>query len=166
MNQGHKTKSLFLNRVANWIACKQALRGTLVGGGGGGKEYLQLCLWNLNSCTSNSFVAAYQLRCLISANQHKAETRENINKHWKTRAKGNDVITNVISTNQHFAVTFLCRYSNSRDLVANFPSFSYLSVRLPQRAYLQARDWTIFVLKYTSTQPSLCIESPFPPPED
>ena len=25
------------------------------------------------------------------------------NKHWKTRAKGNDVITNVISANQHIA---------------------------------------------------------------
>ena len=25
------------------------------------------------------------------------------NKHWKTRAKGNDVISNVISANQHFA---------------------------------------------------------------
>ena len=26
----------------------------------------------------------------------------NVNKHWKTCAKGNDVITNVISVNQHF----------------------------------------------------------------
>ena len=30
----------------------------------------------------------------------------NVNKHWKTRAKCNDVITNVISANQHFASTF------------------------------------------------------------
>ena len=30
----------------------------------------------------------------------------NVNKHWKTRAKGNDVIANVISANQHFASTF------------------------------------------------------------
>ena len=29
----------------------------------------------------------------------------NVNKYWKTRAKGNDVITNVISANQHFAST-------------------------------------------------------------
>ena len=26
----------------------------------------------------------------------------NVNKHWKTRVKGNDVITNVISANKHF----------------------------------------------------------------
>ena len=161
MNQGHKTKSLKQGSKLN------SLQASSPGHSGGGrKESLQLCLWNLNSCTSNSFVAPCQLRRLISANQHKAETRENINKHWKTRAKGNDVITNVIFTNQHFAVTFLCRYSNSRDILANFPSFSHLSVRVPQRAHLQARDWTIFVRKYTSTQPSLCTESPFPPPED
>ena len=30
----------------------------------------------------------------------------NVNKHWKTRAKGNDIIANVISPNQHFASTF------------------------------------------------------------
>ena len=30
----------------------------------------------------------------------------NVNKHWKTCAKGNDVIANVISPNQHFASTF------------------------------------------------------------
>ena len=30
----------------------------------------------------------------------------NVNKHCKTRAKGKDVITNVISTNQYFASTF------------------------------------------------------------
>ena len=30
----------------------------------------------------------------------------NVNKHWKARVKGNDVITNVISANKHFASTF------------------------------------------------------------
>ena len=34
------------------------------------------------------------------------ECKINVNKHWKTHAKGNDVVT-VISTNQHFALTFL-----------------------------------------------------------
>ena len=37
----------------------------------------------------------------------EAETIANVNKHWKTCAKGNDVITNVIFANQHFALTFL-----------------------------------------------------------
>ena len=45
-------------------------------------------------------VAPCQLNCLIST------SRANVNKHWKTRAKGNDVIANVISPNQHFASTF------------------------------------------------------------
>ena len=37
----------------------------------------------------------------------EAETIANVNKHWKTCAKDNDVITNVIFANQHFASTFL-----------------------------------------------------------
>ena len=71
----------------------------------GGKESLQLRLWNLNS-TSNSPVAPRRLSCQISANQREAETSANVNKHRKSSAKGNDVITNVISANQHFASTF------------------------------------------------------------
>ena len=47
-----------------------------------------------------------QLSCQISANQGEVEMSANVNKHWKTQAKGNDVVT-VISTNQHFASTFL-----------------------------------------------------------
>ena len=30
----------------------------------------------------------------------------NVNKHWKTRVKGNDIISNVIFAKQHFASTF------------------------------------------------------------
>ena len=56
------------------------------------KERLQLHLWNLNS-TSNSPVAPHQLSCKISANQREAETSTNVNKHRKTREKGNEVIT-------------------------------------------------------------------------
>ena len=51
-------------------------------------------------------VAPHQLSCQISANQRKAETSTNVNKHWKTNAKGNDIITNIISTNQHSTLTF------------------------------------------------------------
>ena len=56
--------------------------------------------------TSNSPVAPRRLSCQISANQREAETSANVNKHRKSSAKGNDVITNVISANQHFASTF------------------------------------------------------------
>ena len=81
------------------------LSGRLWRRGGKRKENLQLRLWNLNS-TSNSPVAPRRLSCQISANQREAETSANVNKHWKTRAKGNDIITNVISANQHFASNF------------------------------------------------------------
>ena len=48
-----------------------------------------------------------RLNCQISANQRKAEMSINVKKHFKTCAKGKDVITNIISTNHHFASTFL-----------------------------------------------------------
>ena len=54
-------------------------------------------------------MAPHRLSCQISANQREAETSANltnIEKHVKARAKGNDVTTNVISANQHFASTF------------------------------------------------------------
>ena len=65
-------------------------------------------LWNLNF-TSNAPVAPRRLSCPISANQREAETSANVKKKKKTltnTAKGNDVITNVISANQHFVPTF------------------------------------------------------------
>ena len=121
--------------VCRMLACEQALRGTLAAGRER-KESLQLRslrtadvflvvasqekqrpeirlrfagqqlrLWNLNS-TSSSPVASRRLSCRISANQREAETSANIDKYWKTRAKGNDVITNILSANQHYASTF------------------------------------------------------------
>ena len=81
------------------VACEQALKERKR------KESLQTHLWNLNS-SSNSPVAPRQLSCQISANQGEAEMSANVNKHWKTHAKGNDVVT-VISINRHFALTFL-----------------------------------------------------------
>ena len=55
-------------------------------------------------------MAPLKLSCPISANQREAETSANVNNkkktYRKTRAKGNDVIANVISANQHFASTF------------------------------------------------------------
>jgi len=38
----------------------------------------------------------------MSTNQREAKTIANVNKHRETRAKGNDVITNIISAIQHF----------------------------------------------------------------
>ena len=83
------------------IASEQALRGALAAGGKR-KESLQLCLWNLNS-PSNSPAAPHRPSCQISANQRKALTSANVSKHWKIPGKGDNVITYVISANQHFA---------------------------------------------------------------
>ena len=94
---------LVLNRQA---ALTFDLPGTITylrtGGGTEKERNVQLRLWNF----SNSPVAPGQLSCQISANQREVETSANINKHWKARAMGNDIITNVISANQHFASTF------------------------------------------------------------
>ena len=87
------------------------------------KESLQLLFWNWNS-TSNSPVAPRWLSCQISVNQREAETSANVNNHWKTRAKGNDVIAYVISANQHFASTISMQIfefqRNSCKLVLSF----------------------------------------------
>ena len=55
---------------------------------------------------SNSPEARCRLSCQISANQLEAETSAYVTKHWKTRARGNDVITKIIYANQHFTSTF------------------------------------------------------------
>ena len=135
---------LWLNELMqhfNWsigLAFEQALRGGIR------KESLQLHLWNLNS-TSNSPVAPHQLSCQISANQSETKMSVNVyvSKHWKTLAKGNDVITNVISANQHLHQLFQCRWgANSRDqymyVVGSSSSFSRSAARVPWRACSQA----------------------------
>ena len=113
-------------------ATASKLSEALWGRGGKRKESSQLRLWDLNS-TSNSPVAPRWLSCQIFANQREAETNAIVNKHWKTRAKGNGVITNVISANQHFAST----YSFPGDEAASSPSFCRPAARAPWRACSQ-----------------------------
>ena len=106
------------------IACEQALRA---------RKGRRACNYLYNLYSASNFPVAPVDRVVrfppISAN---------VSKHWKTRVKGNDDITNVISANQHFASTFWCRYSNSRDVVTSFPSFSRPAARAPRRACSQA----------------------------
>ena len=66
--------------------------------------------------------APSQLSCQISANQCDAEMSANVNKHLKTRAKGNYVITNVISTNQHFALTQIFKFQRQWQALLPFPA--------------------------------------------
>ena len=139
-NMLNKTKSYnhWLRNVpqgtgtSNFIACQQALQVTL------------MARWEKEvelATTSLEFNFHLQFPCgsqstgsLICANQCEVETSTKVNKHWKTQAKGNDVITDVISTNQHFASTFSMRYSNSTDVVASSPSFFHPPPKAPQRA--------------------------------
>ena len=102
-----------------------------------------LHLWNLNS-TPNSPVAPRRLSCQISANQREAETRANVKKHWKTHAKGNDIITNMQChlCQSAFCIDFCnADIQNSRDVVASSPLFSRPTTRAPRRACSQA-IWT------------------------
>ena len=93
-----------------------------------------LCLWNLNS-TSNSPVAPHRLSCQFSANQQEAETSANVNKHWKTCAKSNDVIIYLYEMSS-LPISIL-----HRDIVASSPSFSGPAARVAWRACSQA-IWT------------------------
>ena len=51
-------------------------------------------------CGSSSTEVSYFHQSVWRGNEH------NVNKHWKTCAKKNDIITNVTSANQHIASTF------------------------------------------------------------
>ena len=86
--------------------------GALAAVDGGG---VGLGVWRRRACNFVSgiwipppipSVARLRLSCQISANQPGAEKSANGNKHWLTGAKGNDVIANVITTNQLFSSTF------------------------------------------------------------
>ena len=71
-------------------------------------------------------------------------------------AKGDDIITNVISTNQHFTLTFLMQiYSNSRDVVASSPFFSHPASRVSQRACLPPNAVTDFKMMLQWSYPGL-----------
>ena len=118
------------------------LSGAFPRQGGKRKEGLQLRLWNLNS-TSNSPVAPRWLSCQISANHREAETSANVNKHWKTRAKGNDVTIYVISSNHHFASTF------------SMQIFQLTFLFSPRHQDVRCTTWTKFELQEHSPIPTL-----------
>ena len=105
------------------------------------RESLKLRLWNLNS-TSNSPVAPHQLSNQISVNQCKAENNENkiyanIEKHVPR------VMRTLLMSSPPISIShqlFRCRYSNSRDIVANPPSFSRPAAKAPRRAVKKKKD--------------------------
>ena len=93
-----------VGELSKILPCEQTLRGALAAGR---EKEQELELRVLEFEFHLKFPCTSPLSELsISANQREAETSANVNKLLKTRAKGNDVITNVFSTNQHFASTF------------------------------------------------------------
>ena len=134
--------------LPNLIFC--SLRASSPGRSGGGagksKESSQLSLWNLNS-TSNFPVTPRRLSCQISANKREAETSANVHKHSKTSAKGNDVITNVISANQHFASNFSMQIFKFQRRSCKLFFLYRPAARAPRRACSQA----IFFVKISAT---------------
>ena len=111
------------------------LSGGLWGWGGKKKESLQLRLRNLNS-TSNS--PDWGVR--FSAYQSKAKTSANVNKHWKTRTKGNDVITNITSANRHFASSFSMQIFKFQRRSCRLSFFSRPAAIAPRKACSHAKD--------------------------
>ena len=112
------------------VACDQALQGALAAGRGKEGEL---------ATTSLEFEFYLQFACgspstELSDFQQSARSGKERDCKQKTRAKGNGVITNVISANQHFAST----YSFSRDVATRSPSFCRRAARAPQRACSQA----------------------------
>ena len=80
-----------------YLTCEQALWGTLTVGREKEGEL---------ATTSLEFKFHLQSPCGSPSskesdfhNQRKTEMSANVNEHWKASAKGNDVITNVISAN-------------------------------------------------------------------
>ena len=115
------------------LACEQALRGAVAAGRE--KEELATTSLDLNSA-SNSHVAPRRLSCQISANQR--ECKQTLKNTWKHSPR---VMTSLLMSSPPISIShrlFRCRYSNSRDVVASFPSFSRPAARVHRRAWLQA----------------------------
>ena len=92
--------------------------------GAGWEMEEELATTSLELILNSSSVVPRRLGCQFSDNQNEAETSANINTNWKTRSKGNALITNAISANQHFASTFSMQiFKFHRDVIASSPSF-------------------------------------------
>ena len=122
---------LACGREGEEVACEQALRGALAAG---------LEKEGKLATTSLKFDFHLQFPCGslstelsdFCQSERYGNKLTNVNKHWKTHAKGNEIITTAISTNQHTASTFLMQIlKNSRDFIASSPSFSRPAAETP-----------------------------------
>ena len=95
--------------------------------------------------------------CQSAQSGNKLESKETL----KNTCQGNDIITNVISPNQHLASTFSIQILNSRDVVASSPSLSCPDARAPCRACSQAKK----ILWYHPRHLKSGVHHPPPPPQ-
>ena len=132
-NLNHPTEAVSFKCIIvqiNWPASK--LSGTLWLRAGKGRR----------TCNYTSLEFEFQIQFPCGSpsteqsdfHQSARRTRSDLNTHWKTRAKGNDVITSAISANQHFASTFSMQILKFQIVVASSPSFSRAAARKPWKA--------------------------------
>ena len=108
-----RKKGCTLTFVRLWehrLACEEALRGALAAGGKR-NESLEFELHLQFPCGSPSTELSDFRQSVRSGKE-----REIVNNNWKTRANGNDVITNVVSAGQHFASTQIFNFQRRRAL--------------------------------------------------
>ena len=90
------------------IACEKALRGALAAGREQEGELATTsleCEFRLQFTCGSSLTELSDFRQTARSGNER-ESKQTLKKLMKARAKANDVITNVISVNQHFAPTF------------------------------------------------------------
>ena len=113
------------------VACKQALRSALAAER---EKEGKLATTSLEFEFLLQFACGFPSTELSDFRQSErcGNKLTNVNKHWKTHGKGNEIITTAISTNQHTASTFLMQtLKNSRDFIASSPSFSRPTAESP-----------------------------------
>ena len=86
-----------------FIACGDSLQASSPGRSGGGMgKWRRAC----NYVSGNWILPPIPLWHPVDWADRFPPISANVKKHWKTHARGNEVITNVMSANQHFASTF------------------------------------------------------------
>ena len=88
----------------------------------------------MNSISNFKAVALRRLNCQISASQREAETNWNTDKHRKTRAMGNDVITKA-DTSPSWHYNSLAIVNVPMQQLSNFPRVKMGILKLTVRAY-------------------------------
>ena len=118
-------------------------------GGGAGKER-KACnlqrLWDLNSASTSPMAPRQLMSDFRQSGQsgNERECKQTLKNMWKHAPR---VMTSLLMSSPPMSIShrlFRCRYSNSRDVIASYPS-------LPRRTCSQAKscctDWTLITAR-------------------